>query len=164
MTTFLKHDAIDYYPQDGAFIHGLYIEGARWPTGEEAGEPEMMTGTPIAGTLGMPLHLNILCSASTEMFLLMYSGRTFEGAVACSACHLRKSRSCAGNMGALGCRIFAQAGRHLRVSCVHHLFPRTYICLPRHSEDCGSMQQVGADGHSHSHADRLLDFLSGRLI
>jgi hypothetical protein len=52
VTTFLKHDAIDYYPQDGAFIHGLYIEGARWPTGEEAGEPEMMTGTPIAGTLG----------------------------------------------------------------------------------------------------------------
>ena len=27
ITTFLKADTIDYYPTDGAFIHGLYIEG-----------------------------------------------------------------------------------------------------------------------------------------
>jgi dynein heavy chain len=27
ITTFLKPDTIDYYPTDGAFIHGLYIEG-----------------------------------------------------------------------------------------------------------------------------------------
>jgi dynein heavy chain len=51
ITTFLKSDTIDYYPVDGAFVHGLYIEGARWPTGDEAGEPEMLTGTPIAGNL-----------------------------------------------------------------------------------------------------------------
>lgn len=51
VTTFLKPDAVDYYPVDGAFVHGLYIEGARWPTGDEAGEPEMMTGTQIAGHL-----------------------------------------------------------------------------------------------------------------
>jgi len=54
VTTFLKHDTIDYFPTDGAFIHGLYIEGARWPTGDEAGEPELITGTPVAGTLGEP--------------------------------------------------------------------------------------------------------------
>ena len=62
MTTFLKHDAIDYYPTDGAFIHGLYIEGARWPTGDEAGEPEMLTGTPVAGTLGDEILFNTICS------------------------------------------------------------------------------------------------------
>jgi len=51
VSTFLKHEAIDYYPQDGAFVHGFYIEGARWPTGDEAGDAEMLTGTPIAGHL-----------------------------------------------------------------------------------------------------------------
>ena len=51
VTTFVKQEQIDYYPVDGAFVHGLYIEGARWPIGEEAGEPELLTGTPIAGYL-----------------------------------------------------------------------------------------------------------------
>ena len=51
VTTFMKHDQIDYYPEDGAFVHGLFIEGARWPVGDEAGDPEMVTGTPVAGTL-----------------------------------------------------------------------------------------------------------------
>lgn len=51
MSTFLDHTQIDYYPEDGAFIHGLYIEGARWPQGEEAGDPYLLTGTQIAGHL-----------------------------------------------------------------------------------------------------------------
>lgn len=50
-STFTKPEQIDYFPEDGAFIHGLFMEGARWPVGEEAGDPEMLTGTPIAGFL-----------------------------------------------------------------------------------------------------------------
>merc|ERR1711871_302763 len=51
VTTFLKPEFVDYYPEDGAFVHGLFIEGARWPIGEEAGDTEMITGTPTAGYL-----------------------------------------------------------------------------------------------------------------
>jgi dynein heavy chain len=51
ITTYTKPDGIDYYPTDGAFVHGFYIEGARWPTGDEAGDPVMISGTPCAGHL-----------------------------------------------------------------------------------------------------------------
>jgi len=51
ISTFLDHTTIDYHPADGAFCHGFYIEGARWPTGDEAGDPEILTGTPVAGNL-----------------------------------------------------------------------------------------------------------------
>ena len=51
VTTYLKPTDVDYYPEDGAFVHGLYIEGARWPVGEEAGDPEAVSGVPVAGVL-----------------------------------------------------------------------------------------------------------------
>lgn len=30
---------------------GLYIEGARWPTGDEVGDVDMVSGVPCGGTL-----------------------------------------------------------------------------------------------------------------
>merc|ERR1712000_360942 len=42
ISTFLNPESVDYYPEDGAFVHGLYIEGACWPIGDEAGDPEMV--------------------------------------------------------------------------------------------------------------------------
>jgi len=51
VTTIMKHTDVDYHPTNGAFIYGLYIEGARWPTGDEAGDAEDVTGTPCAGHL-----------------------------------------------------------------------------------------------------------------
>jgi len=51
ITTYMKPTEVDYYPTDGAFIHGMYIEGARWPTGDEAGDVEDVSGTPTAGNL-----------------------------------------------------------------------------------------------------------------
>eukprot|EP00903_Cladosiphon_okamuranus_P015249 g14093.t1 len=51
ISTFMEPQEVDYYPEDGAFVSGLYIEGARWATGDEAGDTEMVTGTPCAGNL-----------------------------------------------------------------------------------------------------------------
>ncbi len=36
---------------DGTFIHGLYIEGARWPKGEDAGDSFRVNGVECAGSL-----------------------------------------------------------------------------------------------------------------
>jgi dynein heavy chain len=36
---------------DGAYIHGMYLEGGRWPRGEETGDPFDVAGTPCAGSL-----------------------------------------------------------------------------------------------------------------
>ena len=60
VTTFLRPETIDYYPTDGAFVHGLYIEGARWPLGDEAGDAEMVTGTPAAGKHCTVLYCTVL--------------------------------------------------------------------------------------------------------
>jgi dynein heavy chain len=51
VTSIVKHADANYYPTDGAFVHGLYIEGARWPIGEEAGDLEDVTGTMCGGML-----------------------------------------------------------------------------------------------------------------
>jgi dynein heavy chain len=49
VTTMLSPDEATAYPEDGMFVHGLYMEGARWATGEDAGDPVTVGVTPCAG-------------------------------------------------------------------------------------------------------------------
>mmetsp|Transcript_10134 Transcript_10134/g.15153 ORF Transcript_10134/g.15153 Transcript_10134/m.15153 type:complete len:277 (-) Transcript_10134:78-908(-) len=84
-------------------------------------------------------------------------GRTAEGVAAAVASDLRESRGGAVHLGALCGGLPATSGRHLRVSGVHYLLQRSHVRVPGHFEDGRPLQQMGFDGHSHSHADRLLD-------
>ena len=53
ITTYMDSKAVEEVelPEDGAFVHGLFIEGARWATGEEAGDTVMVGPVPTAGSL-----------------------------------------------------------------------------------------------------------------
>jgi dynein heavy chain len=51
-TTMLTVEEADRYPQDGAFVHGLFIEGARWQDLDEAASfASDVEGEKIAGML-----------------------------------------------------------------------------------------------------------------
>ena len=48
----LQAEEADHYPADGAFVHGLYIEGARWQDANEAGNyTSDVSGEKIMGIL-----------------------------------------------------------------------------------------------------------------
>lgn len=51
VTTMLNPQQIERAPTDGAFIYGLFIEGARWTTEEESGSPKSIGGVDVAGHL-----------------------------------------------------------------------------------------------------------------
>ena len=49
VTTFLSPAEATTYPENGMYCHGLYMEGARWAIGEEAGDPVVVGTTSTAG-------------------------------------------------------------------------------------------------------------------
>jgi dynein heavy chain len=51
VTTMWDPSEVKDYAEDGTYIHGLYLEGARWPKGDEAGDVFEVSGTPCAGAL-----------------------------------------------------------------------------------------------------------------
>ena len=51
VTTMWDVSEVTDYAVDGTYIHGLYIEGARWPKGEDAGETFLVENTSCAGHL-----------------------------------------------------------------------------------------------------------------
>ncbi|KAA0166994.1 hypothetical protein FNF28_02917 [Cafeteria roenbergensis] len=51
MTAMFDPNDAEEYPENGMFCHGLFIEGARWATGEEGGDPETVGTTVTQGCL-----------------------------------------------------------------------------------------------------------------
>lgn len=51
VTTMWNVSEVKDYAVDGTYIHGLFIEGARWTKHEDGGEPFLVEGTPCSGHL-----------------------------------------------------------------------------------------------------------------
>merc|ERR1712070_294278 len=51
ISTIMDAEVCEHHPKDGAFVHGIYIEGARWSTEDEIDEKEDLDGTECGGCL-----------------------------------------------------------------------------------------------------------------
>jgi dynein heavy chain len=51
ITAWRNSSEVTDYAVEGCYVSGFFIEGARWPTGDEAGEPFEVSGTPCVGSL-----------------------------------------------------------------------------------------------------------------
>ena len=51
VTTMWDPSEVKDYAEDGCYIYGLFLEGARWPKGDEAGDVFEVSGTQCAGAL-----------------------------------------------------------------------------------------------------------------
>eukprot|EP00968_Pinguiococcus_pyrenoidosus_P000337 scaffold23_cov268-Pinguiococcus_pyrenoidosus.AAC.7 len=49
VSTITDSSTVDFYPEDGAFVHGLFLEGARWPIGDDMDDDPYMVGNVQVG-------------------------------------------------------------------------------------------------------------------
>ena len=74
-----------------AFAHGLFIEGARWLTGDEAGKVSKVDGVPCAGRLAESKVKEILPQLPVIGIKAIPVGKNFE---ASPVGYLRNDKNC----------------------------------------------------------------------